>query len=789
MGNHWLRAKYIPAWPEGKDGRAVTGCKAHRDLSRQAAGECMVLLKNDGVLPFAKGQKLAVFGSAQVGFEQGGSGSGIVYTSYSRNLYEGLCALEDEGQVELFHPLSAFFADHYAKESAYVEEHYAFGHGSDFLGDFTRVGKFNIMGNEAEVPEDLLQQAAAFTDTALICLSRTSGEFYDRDVQRDFNLSKEEKTMISNVLENFSRVVVCLNIGAQIEAGWLQDERIGGVLYMGTPGMEGGSAAADILCGRVCPGGRLSDTFARSYEDYPTAKTFGESEYYVNYEEDIFVGYRYFETIPGAKEKVVFPFGFGLSYTTFSHQVTEFSAKDEILVRAEVKNTGSMAGRQVLQLYSSAPQGKLGKAGKVLIAFGKTKLLQPGEREILTLQADPYLMASYDDTGVWQKSAYILEGGEYALHLGTDVRNTEVCGVYHVEEPFRVVRQLTERCPCVALPRKMLSDGSFEELAMKGMPRPQEFPNPPAITAKPPETPVKFDAVAEGTVSLDSFIAQMKNSQLYDLLGGTPNTGVAVTSGFGGIEALGIPAFMTSDAPAGLRSKAEKGLTPTAFPSADSMANAWDEALAEQVAAAIALEIKENNMYAWLGPSMNIHRDPLCGRNFEYYSEDPLVSGKMGAAAVRGAQSQHISASPKHFAANNKEFIRKECDSRLTERALREIYLKGFEICVTEGNPKTLMSSYNPVNGIYASESADLQTHILRGEWGFDGLVMTDWNNHGIHGREVKAGSDIKMPRGHLPSLQSYLSDRHTGGFFPGHLHAAARRILKVFLWYEGIDS
>ena len=788
MGNHWLRAKYIPAWPEGADGRAVTGCREHHDLSLEAARECMVLLKNDDLLPFAVGQKIAVFGSAQVGFEQGGSGSGIVYTPYSRNLYEGLCAMEEEGLISLYHPLSKFFADHYEKEAAFVEENYAFGHGSDFLGDFTRVGKFNLMGREAEVPQELLQQAAAFTDTAVICLSRTSGEFYDRDVTRDFNLSREEKGMIEAVLENFSRVVVCLNIGAQMEAGWLKDPRIGGVLYMGTPGMEGGMAAAQILCGKHCPGGRLTDTFAASYEDYPTAKTFAESDFYANYEEDIFVGYRYFETIPGAKEKVVYPFGFGLSYTTFSFAVTEVTQGEKIVISARVKNTGTMAGREVLQVYAAAPQGKLGKASRVLAAFGKTKLLQPGESQQLTLTVDPYLMASYDDTGLWQKSAYILEGGEYGIYIGTNVRDTILCHTYRVEEPFRLVRQLTERCCCVALPRKMLPDGSFEELPMKGMPRPQEFPNPPAVTAAPPEKPVKFDAVADGEVSLDSFIAQMKNSQLYELLGGTPNTGVAVTSGFGGIEALGIPAFMTSDAPAGLRSKAEKCLIPTAFPTADSMANSWDEALAERVAAAIALEIKENNMYAWLGPSMNIHRDPLCGRNFEYYSEDPLISGKMGAAAVRGCQRQRISASCKHFAANNKEFIRKECDSRVTERALREIYLKGFEICVTEGDPKTLMTSYNPVNGIYASESADLQTHILRGEWGFDGLVMTDWNNHGVHGREVKAGSDIKMPRGHLPSLQSYLSDRQTGGFFPGHLHAAARRILKVFLWYEGIE-
>ena len=422
------------------------------------------------------------------------------------------------------------------------------------------------------------------------------------------------------------------------------------------------------------------------------------------------------------------------------------------------------------------------------MAFGKTGLLAPGQKQILTLSVDPYLMASYDDTGIWQRSAYILEGGEYILHLGTDVRSTAPCYTYRVEGDFRPVQQLTERCPCVALPRKLRADGTYEQLPMKGMPRPQVFADPPIFSKSAATGSYKFDDVAEGKISLEDFIARIPDAQLFELMGGCPNTGISITSGFGRIREQGIPGFMTSDAPAGIRCRAETCLDPTAFPTADTLANTWDVELAEQVGTAIAREIKENNMYAWLGPSMNIHRDPLCGRNFEYYSEDPYIAGKMAAAVVRGAQSQRISASPKHLAANNKEFIRKECDSRLTERALREIYLKAFEICVRESDPKTIMTSYNPINGIYASENADLQTHILRGEWGFDGLIMTDWNGHGIHGRELKAGSDIKMPRGVPLSLQSYLGDGNTGGFHLGHLHAAAYRILKVFLWYDGID-
>lgn len=794
MGRHWLRAKYVPAWPLGEDGRAVTGCKAHRELTRKAAQEGMVLLKNNGVLPLKKGQKLAVFGSAQIAFEQGGAGAGIVFTKYRRSLYEGLCAKEEAGQVALFHPLSDFFRAHYEKEADYVEKNYKFGRdklnrATEMLGDYTRPEKFNIRGHETTVPENLLRQAAAFTDTAILCIGRSFGEFYDRNLEQSFILRPEEKQLIEQVKASFANVIVTLNIGAQIEFNWLMEDGISAALYMGTPGMEGGHAAADILCGDVCPSGKLSDTFAGTYSDYPTSQTFLESNYYANYEEDIFVGYRYFETIPGAAEKVLFPFGFGLSYTTFSHSVQSACEQDgKLVITAEVTNTGSVSGKQILQLYCSAPQGKLGKAAKSLVAFAKTGLLAPGESQALTMTVDPYLMASYDDEGIWQKSAYILEGGDYILYLGTNVREVEACYTYHVDGDFRLVAQLTERCPCIALPRKLHADGTYEALPMKGMPRPQVFPDPPIFTAKPTTETYKFDDVADGKISLEEFIAQIPDMQLFELMGGTMNMGISITSGFGRIREQGIPGFMTSDAPAGIRCREATCLDPTAFPTADTLANTWDVELAEAVGKAIAREIKENNMYAWLGPSMNIHRDPLCGRNFEYYSEDPLIAGKMAAAVVRGAQSQRISASPKHFAANNKEFIRKECDSRVTERALREIYLKAFEICVRESDPKTIMTSYNPINGIYASENADLQTWILREEWGFDGLIMTDWNGHGIHGRELKAGSDIKMPRGVPLNLQSYLGDGNTGGFHLGHLHAAAYRILKVFLWYDGID-
>jgi len=786
---HFQRARYIVSRPLGEDGRLLTGSEKHYALARRAAAESMVLLKNNGILPLQKGKRIAVFGSGQISYEQGGSGAGIVFSEYSRSLYKGLSAKDEAGKIELFRPLSEFYKDYYEKELENVKKNFKFGRGSTFFGLFTDPERFNLCGNETCPDDELTAQAAAFTDTAFFCISRTSGEFYDRNLERDFHLRPEEKQLLKLVKKNFKHIVAVLNIGAPMEADWLKDDAIDAVLYMGTAGMEGGNAAADILCGDVCPSGKLTDTFAGQYADYPTCETFGESPYYVNYEEDIFVGYRYFETIPGAAEKVVYPFGFGLSYTTFSLTLKKAGEKDgKISVTVEVKNTGAVSGREIVQLYYGAPQGKLEKAAKSLAAFRKTGLLAPGESETLTLTIDPYYMASYDEDGVWQKSAYILEGGDYPIYYGTSIRDVDVCYTYYVDGDFRLVQQLSERCPCLALPRKLHADGTYEVLPMKGMPRPQEFPYPAALEVKAPETLQKFEAVAEGKITLDEFIAQMTTEELVNLLGGTPSTGVGATSGFGLNTRLGIPGFMTSDSPAGLRSRPSVDINPTAFPTAAILSCSWDEALVEEIGEAIGLEIKENNMFAWLGPALNIHRDPLAGRNFEYYSEDPFIAGKMAAAHVRGAQKHRISGSPKHFAANNKEFIRKESDSRVSERALREIYLRGFEICVKESDPKTIMTSYNLVNGRYASESADLQTHILRGEWGFDGLIMTDWSGHGRHGEEIRAGGDIKMPKGHSIQVEAYLGDGINGGIFLGDLHAAVRRILKVFLWYDGID-
>lgn len=785
----WQRARFTPCLPLGEGGKAVTGSQAHLDLAREIAREGIVLAKNNGVLPLKKGQKIAVFGTAQIDYVRGGTGSGQVHTPFEKTPYDGLMEKDAEGKIQLFKPLGEYYAADIEAQRQHAEDiGFTMRKGIKTTGEVQVTSRDFFVGRCAEnpIPEKLMQEAAAFTDTAILMLSRASGEYYDRtNTKGDFMLSDEEASLIENVKANFKNIIVTLNMGGQMESAWLRNDAISAVVIPWTAGMMGGPALADVLVGDVNPSGKLTDTIAGVYEDYPSHTTFEESLDYVNYEEDIFVGYRYFETIPGAAEKVVFPFGHGLSYTTFSRRVVSAGEKDGVItVSVAVKNTGSVAGKEVVQLYYGAPQGELGKAAKSLAAFHKTKLLAPGESEVVTLSFQVNDMASYDDTGILQKSAYVLEQGEYPVYVGVSVRDVEVCYTYTVSEEFRLVQQLTQRCPAIALPRRMKADGTFEQLSY-GVLRSEEYVDYPAIPVKKQMKARRLIEVAEGKMTLDEFISQLDKEDLSKLLGGVPNTGVAQTSGFGGMQEFGIPAVMTSDGPAGVRVNRLSGVTTTAFPGEVLVACTWNTEMSYRLAQAIALEIKENNMYAWLAPAQNIHRDPLGGRNFEYYSEDPVISGKMAAAAVRGAQDQRISACPKHFAANNKEMNRRDSDSRLTERALREVYLKGFEICVKESKPRTIMTSYNYINGRRTAESCDLLVHILRREWGFDGLVMTDWSNHGRHAVEAKSGNDLKMSKGDPSMIVRYMTDNT---LTLGQAQQCARNILKLILWYEGVE-
>ena len=798
----WSRLLYQPSLPLDGD-RRVTGCSEHINLSRRAAEEGMVLLENDGTLPLKKDVKLALFGKASVDYVKGGGGSGDVYCKYVHSLYDGLKA---KG-VSVFEPLISFYKD-------------------DLKAQYEK-GRVPGMTSEPEVDENLFEAAIAYTDTAIISINRFSGEGWDRsDVEcnnefnpwesetsmpkisgeifpeGDFYLTAEEIKLIKKVRASFKKVIAVLNIGGVIDLRWLKEQDINAALYMGQGGMEGGDAAANVLLGIVNPSGRLVDTFAGSLYDYPSTAGFHESFDYVNYIEDIYVGYRYFLTIPEADKKIIYPFGYGKSYTSFESNIVAMSLSDDVFYfTVKVTNIGDRAGKNVIQLYVSAPKGCLGKPKRMLGDFAKTKLLRPQESQVLTLSVSKYSMSSFDDLGKVAEACYVLEKGEYHFCLGNDSFDVSNKDMIWNNPDDEVIKQLSHKLAPVELPKRMLSDGSFESLpqgehkdinesVIKKM-------EPGTEEAMVPETPhrdryyltnpYKRDAhtlseVADGKITLDEFVDQLSIDDLMHLVGGQPNTGVANTFGFGNLPEYGVPSAMTADGPAGVRIAPETGILTTAFPCATLLACTFNTHLINQVGKAGGAELKENNLAVWLTPAINIHRSPLCGRNFEYFSEDPLVAGKLASALVNGIQSNHVGASVKHFACNNKETNRKHSDSRVSERALREIYLKAFEIVVENAKPYTIMSAYNAINGERASESHDLLTGILRDEWGYEGMVTSDWWTRGEHYKESNAGNDLKMGNGYPDRLK--LADEK-GALDHQILKTNAKRILNTILKFD----
>ncbi|WP_418372388.1 glycoside hydrolase family 3 C-terminal domain-containing protein [Agathobacter sp.] len=821
--NKWSRIKFTPNLPLGANGERVTGSKAHIELSKEAAKEGMVLLKNENnVLPLSAGSKVALFGKGTFDYVKGGGGSGDVTVAYTRNLYEGLSLQKDK--ISIFEEL----CDYYRKD---IEEQY-------------KNGNVPGMTIEPDVPNELLQKAKAYTDTAIITICRYSGEGWDRksvidpnnkalwDYERkmteksaeifkdgDFCLSVKEKEMVDAVKTNFKNVIVILNVGGMVDTSWFAyDPKIQSALLALQGGMEGGLAAAELLVGDGNPSGKTVDTFARTLDDYPSTHNFHESRDYVDYTDDIYVGYRYFETIPGAAEKVVYPFGYGLSYTTFnvetvsagilqpSHTANSQSAPhdavshtDTLYVRVRVTNTGKRAGKEVVQVYAAKPQGKLGKPAKELVAFEKTRELLSGESQIMTLTWSINDMASYDDLGKIQKSAYVLEAGSYDIYVGTSVRDVQKADYSYILDEDIITEQLSAKLVPTSLAKRMLSDGSFEEL-------PQSEPVDtdasvvgnidPSLTegVAPGQRAIpyfrfadgmvkngKYDImdVVEGQISLDEFISELSVDDLIHLLGGQPNIGAANTFGIGNMPEYGIPSVMTADGPAGVRINPEVGVCTTAFPCSTLLACTWNPDIVEAVGHAGGKELKENNLGLWLTPAINIHRSPLCGRNFEYYSEDPFVTGKLAGAMVRGIQSNNVGATLKHFALNNKETNRKNSDSRVSERAAREIYLKAFEMIIKAENPWAVMSSYNIINGYRASENKDLLTGILRDEWGYTGMVTTDWWTCGEHYKETKAGNDLKMGNGYPKRVKEAYEK---GAISRDEIEICVKRILNFIL-------
>lgn len=778
--DRWVRSRYNPCLPLGEKGTRATGSEKFSKLSRDIAAEGIVLLKNDGILPLNKNNTVAIFGVHQIEYVKGGTGSGNVITAHVVNIFEGLKEKESEGKIRLYKVPSEYYIKIIPECLKNVSTK-----GLLLADPFI---------DEPELPQNIIEIAAKEADVAICVIGRNSGEERDRKNEKgDFYLSDEEEKMIAGIEKCFDKIVVVVNSGGIIDfARFEKDKRISAVVMGWQGGQEGGGATADVLCGDACPSGKLTDTVAEKLEDYPCFDTFNESDDYVKYYEDIYVGYRYFETF--AKEKVVYPFGFGLSYTSF--EIGDLSALDDgktIKVNVTVKNTGKIAGKEVVQIYYSAPQGKLGKPRYELAAFSKTKLLLPGEAQNLVIEFPIDYMASYDDLGKCENSAYVLEKGVYSIYVGTSIRDIKKVDYSHtVNDEYKVIQKHSPKCMPYKLEKRLTGNGEYEPLPTGAKPE-FNYKNIPENTAKEPEKLMKLADVADGRCSMDSFIKQLSQDEKAKLLCGTANpgkwgkgpfngwadSGVSNTAGFGNCERLGIPPIMTADGPAGLRILKDLGITATAWPIATMLACTWNTDLLYEYGVAVATEVKENNIGVWLGPGLNIHRNPICGRNFEYYSEDPIVSGVMASAVIKGVQSMKIAATPKHFACNNKETNRKKSDSIVSQKALREIYLKGFEIAVKNASPWLIMTSYNLINGYNASVNYDLLSGILREEWGYSGAVTTDWISYGIHGFEVKAGNDIKMPWGYPEEINDFVMSE----ILPkAYIDSSVKRILELII-------
>lgn len=726
------------------------------ELLRRAAAEGAVLLKNDGMLPLSRGETVSLFGRVQRDWFYTGYGSGgDVKKPYAVNLLEGVRNCDGlELNEELARAYETWCADHPVNHGTW--------------------GRWPHFYPEMPLSQELVRQASECSRSAVVVIGRSSGEDRENALEKgSFYLTDDERELLAAVTAKFEKTAVLLNIGSIIDFSWIEEYngRISAVLLVWQGGMESGNAAADLLSGKVVPCGKLTDTVARAYESYPSSGSFGNRAFNC-YEEDLYVGYRWFETFE--KDAVLFPFGYGLSYTSFA---ISFDRAERTQVGIEltctVSNIGEhFSGKEAVQVYIEKPCGHLGNPSRILAGFAKTKLLAPGERQQLTITVPFERLSSYDDSGkTGHRSAYVVEKGIYGFAVGANVRDAARVWEW-TQEKLAVFEQLEE----AAAPAKAFSITVAKESdGMRRMPVKEPVPirtvdlRQRMLQSLPESIPMSGDRgyrlpdVKAGKVTMDAFVAQLDLTELEAIsrgayimnspLGAPGNAGV-----YGGVlpslRQKGVAPVTATDGPSGIRLQSCCSLLPIGT----LLACTFDEALVGEVYEAEGREMREKGSDVLLAPGMNIHRNPLCGRNFEYYSEDPFLTGKIASAAVKGLQQTGVSACPKHFACNNQEFCRSLNDSRLSERALREIYLKGFEICVKEAKPKNLMTSYNKVNGVWCHYHYELCTAILRGEWGFEGCIMTDWWMHPArspefpslrdHAYRVRAQVDVFMPGG-----------------------------------------
>ena len=686
------------------------------ETSARAVSGGIVMLKNDGALPLKQGGTAAVFGRIQLHYYKSGTGSGgMVNVSKVIGITDGLLDAGYKLDEQLL--------------NAYREwdEQNPFDHGEGWGGE---------PWSQKEMPltDELVGGAASRADAAIVIIGRTAGEEMDNKLEKGaFLLSDLEEDMLRRVTSAFDKTVVLLNTGGLIDMSFMDRYPVSAVMYVWQGGMVGGAGTAAVLTGEVSPSGKLPDTIAYEISDYPSDKFFGSGDMDC-YGEDIYVGYRYFETF--AKDRVRFPFGFGMSYTSFDITASDFKLDvDKVTGSVNVKNTGSTPGREVVQIYCSAPQGKLGKPARVLCGFDKTRTLQPGESQTLSFEIPLESVASYDDSGVTgHKSAWILEQGGYVFYAGADVRSASEA--YSLTLPETVVRQCKSALgPLTAFKRMVNSSGKpeFEDVPLTGEAFPHDHAKLPAEIPQTGDRGIRLADVVNGKNTLEEFTAQLTDYDLSCIIRGegmgSPKVTAGTAAAFGGVSdtltALGIPCACCDDGPSGMR--LDCGTKAFSLPNGTLLASTFDRPLMTELFTFMGLEMHTNQVDCLLGPGMNIHRHPLNGRNFEYFSEDPYLTGEMASAELAGLHSTGAEGTIKHFCGNNRETRRHFLDSVISERALREIYLRGFENAVKKGGAKSVMTTYGQVNGVWTAGNYDLVTGILRDDWGFDGFTMTDW--------------------------------------------------------------
>lgn len=699
----------------------------YEKTAREMVAEGLVLLKNDNkALPLKQGETVSVFGRMQNHYYKSGTGSGgMVNVAKVVGILDALNECKD---VNVNQKLAETYA-------AWDKEHPV------ELG----LGWGQEPWSQAEMPvtDELVQEAAGESDSAIVIIARTAGEDKDNTLEKGaFMLTDIETDMLRLVRENFQKMVVLLNVGGLIDMSFLDTISPDACMYVWQGGMVGGYGVVDVLVGDVSPSGKLTDTIAYDIKDYPAYDNFGGEERNF-YAEDIYVGYRYFETF--AKDKVRYPFGYGLSYTDFKigvkHASLDFE-KGVANICVKVTNTGKRLGKEVIQVYGEMPQGRLGKPSRVLIDFAKTKELVPGLSDELKFEIPLDRMASFDDSGATgHRNCYVLEAGDYTIHVGNSIRNTTECLFFELAETVELQKLQEALAPYEKFDRmKPFCDENGRMLI--------EYEETPLVTVDmydrrerelPEEIPVTGDKeitlldVREGRASMDEFIAQFDDEDLACFVRGEGMGSSLVTAGtasaFAGVSpnliAHKIPSVCCDDGPSGMR--LDSGMKAFSLPNGTLCGCSFNKELNTRLYALLGLEMTANKVEVLLGPGMNIHRHPLNGRNFEYFSEDPYLTGSIATAQLEGLKSSGVSGTIKHFCGNNQEYHRHTTDSVISQRALREIYLKGFEIAVKSGYADSVMTTYGLVNGLYTAGSYDLNTTILRNEWGFTGVVMTDW--------------------------------------------------------------